>query len=81
MTKLGPFQGKTQPTPNPGDKNLHECRWEPTTRLTIPGDWPSGVYLGRLTTLPDEVTKPIGRVTWCSSCATIGRRHPLPMLR
>jgi hypothetical protein len=52
MTELGPFQGTTQPTPVPGEKNLHECRWEPCTRLTIPPDWASGVYLGRLTTLP-----------------------------
>jgi len=45
--------GTTQPTPAPGEKNLHECRWEPTTRLTIPDDWTSGVYLGRLTTIPE----------------------------
>lgn len=54
MQKLGPFLGETQPTPEPGEKNLHECRWKPTTRLTIPDDWVSGVYLGRLTTLPDS---------------------------
>lgn len=54
MQKLGPFQGETQTTPEPGEKNLHECRWKPTTRLTIPDDWVSGVYLGRLTTLPDS---------------------------
>ncbi len=52
MTTLGPFQGKTQPVPARGEKNLHECRWEPATSLRIPGDWLSGVYLGRLTTLP-----------------------------
>jgi hypothetical protein len=55
MTKLGPFQCQTQPTPTPGPKNLHECRWEPTAQLPIPQDWPSGVYLGRLTTTaPDD---------------------------
>jgi hypothetical protein len=58
MTELGPFQGKTQPTPAPGEKNLHECRWEPCTRLTIPPDWVSGVYLGRLTTIPEAVDEP-----------------------
>ncbi len=51
---LGPFDGKPQPVPAPGAKNLHECGWEPTTRITIPKDWLSGVYLGRLTTLPEE---------------------------
>ncbi|MDR3633187.1 MAG: hypothetical protein P4L84_05070, partial [Isosphaeraceae bacterium] len=58
LTKLGPFEGKPQPVPKPGEKNLHECHWEPTTRLTIPADWPSGVYLGRLTTLVDESVEP-----------------------
>lgn len=53
MQTLGPFDGITQPTPQPGEKNLHECRWEPSVRLTIPKDWLSGVYLGRLTTVPD----------------------------
>jgi hypothetical protein len=52
LKTLGPFEGKTQPTPQPGPKDLHECRWEPATTLTIPDDWPSGVYLGRLTTIP-----------------------------
>jgi hypothetical protein len=58
MKSLGPFDGKTQPTPTPGPKNLHECRWEPATSLTIPDDWPSGVYLGRLTTKVDEDKEP-----------------------
>ncbi len=52
---LGPFQGKKQITPQPGPKNIHECRWEVTTTIRIPGDWLSGVYLGRLTTLPEGV--------------------------
>ncbi|HUQ68917.1 MAG TPA: N,N-dimethylformamidase beta subunit family domain-containing protein [Planctomycetaceae bacterium] len=56
MTTLGPLQGETQPTPPPGEKNLHECRWKPTASLTIPADWPSGVYLGRLNTLPPDET-------------------------
>ena len=47
------LEGITQPTPEPGEKNLHECRWEPSTSLTIPEDWLSGVYLGRLTTHPE----------------------------
>lgn len=56
MSKLGPFQGETQPTPQPGPKDLHECRWKSTTSLKIPADWVSGVYLGRLTTLPPDET-------------------------
>lgn len=58
MTKLGPFQTETEPTPLAGPKNLHECHWEATTRLMIPGDWPSGVYLGRLTTVVDPDVEP-----------------------
>ena len=36
MTTLGPFEGKAQPTPTPGPKDLHECRWEPSTTLDDP---------------------------------------------
>ena len=52
MTTLGPFQGKTQPVPEMADTRLRECQWDASTSLTIPADWPSGVYLGRLTTQP-----------------------------
>jgi len=58
MTTLGPFMGKKQPDPVMGEKRLMECRWEPATTLKIPADWPSGVYLGRLTTLPEASDKP-----------------------
>jgi len=53
MTRLGPFKGKAQPVPEKGEKDLFECQWEPAVSLTIPDDWPSGVYLGRLSTLND----------------------------
>lgn len=49
MTRLGPFPGQVQPTPPVGPMRLRQCQWEPCTRLTIPADWPSGVYLGKLT--------------------------------
>ncbi len=59
MTTLGPFQGEVQPTPPIGEKNIRECLWKPTARLEIPADWPSGVYLGRMSLLPpDENTGP-----------------------
>ena len=51
------LQGITQPEPVIGDKNLHECQWSVSKQLTIPADWLSGVYLGRLTTIP-EGTEP-----------------------
>ena len=56
MKALGPFDGQPQPVPEIGPKNLHECRWKPSTTLTIPADWPSGVYLGRLSTIPPDET-------------------------
>jgi hypothetical protein len=58
MKRIGPLQGIAQPTPEPGEKNLHECRWKASTTLTIPDDWLSGVYLGRLTTLPESPDEP-----------------------
>jgi len=59
MTTLGPFQGEVQPTPPIGEKNIRECLWKATARLEIPADWPSGVYLGRMSLLPpDENTGP-----------------------
>ena len=53
MRKMGPIKTSTQPTPTPGEKNLHECQWEPSVTLSIPDAWPSGVYLGRMTTVPE----------------------------
>ncbi|MBL9084409.1 MAG: hypothetical protein JNK76_21590, partial [Planctomycetales bacterium] len=58
VKQIGPLQGIAQPTPEPGEKNLHECRWQASTQLTIPADWLSGVYLGRLTTLPESPDEP-----------------------
>ena len=53
LAELGPFDGKEQSTPGIGEKRLRECQWETCTSITIPADWVSGVYLGRLTTIPD----------------------------
>ncbi len=48
MTKLGSFPGTTQPVPMMTIERLRECNWETATTLTIPKEWPSGVYLGKL---------------------------------
>jgi hypothetical protein len=58
MTTIGPLEGQAQPVPETGAKDLHECRWEPSASLTIPEDWVSGVYLGRLTTVPEAEDEP-----------------------
>ncbi len=49
LGRLGPFKGTVQPDPAVGKERLRECRWEPATKVVIPKDWPSGVYLGKLT--------------------------------
>ncbi|NND08202.1 MAG: hypothetical protein HKN87_17620 [Saprospiraceae bacterium] len=54
VTTVGPIQGTAQPVPEPGDKNIHECKWESSIHIEIPTDWMSGVYLGRLTTVPQD---------------------------
>jgi hypothetical protein len=48
ISSLGPFAVSPQPDPVIAEHRLRECRWERTTRLTIPEDWVSGVYLGKL---------------------------------
>ena len=46
--RLGAFQGEPQPVALMGMERVRECAWRPVTELTIPPDWPSGVYLGKL---------------------------------
>ena len=58
MIDPGTMAARTQPTPRPGEKNLHECQWESATQLKIPSDWPSGVYVGRMTTIPEAESEP-----------------------
>lgn len=53
MQSHGPLAGTVQPTPEIGDKRLRECNWEPSLELIIPETWTSGVYLGKLTTMPE----------------------------
>lgn len=48
MARLGSFAGKSQEVPLMSVERLRECKWESATTFTIPEDWPSGVYLGKL---------------------------------
>ena len=59
-TQLGPFPGNEQPVPpiGPLPGRLRECQWESCADLTIPDDWVSGVYLGKLTTIPESASEP-----------------------
>jgi hypothetical protein len=54
MKTLGPFDGRVQTDPDVGDNRLRECQWTPCTTMTIPDDWVSGVYLGKLSLLEDR---------------------------
>ncbi len=58
MRDLGVFDGSEQPMPPVGPNRLRECQWQKTTTLVIPDDWTSGVYLGRLTTIPTSSDDP-----------------------
>ena len=55
VLSLGPFEGTVQPDPPIAARRLRDCRWEPAATFTIPGDWVSGVYVGKLVTLREEV--------------------------
>ncbi|MCA9265519.1 MAG: hypothetical protein KDA60_16780, partial [Planctomycetales bacterium] len=52
LQQLGPFNGKVQADPVIGEKRLRNCQWDVTASLTIPHDWLSGVYVGKLTARP-----------------------------
>lgn len=56
----GPLQGTVQPVPDIGPLpgRLRECQWSPSVEITISADWISGVYLGKLTTIPDSEHEP-----------------------
>jgi hypothetical protein len=53
MDHLVNQQGVNQKTPCPMDRDsgLIECNWLATSALVISADWPSGVYLAKLTAL------------------------------
>jgi len=55
MTHLGPFQGQPQPVPMMGLERVRECRWKSSAQITIPRDWPSGVYLAKLSLVEDPI--------------------------
>ncbi|MBY0375246.1 MAG: hypothetical protein K2Q23_14720, partial [Bryobacteraceae bacterium] len=53
MHSLGPLPGKPQPIPT-GEDRLRECRWDSPIEFRVPADWPSGVYLGKLSTIAES---------------------------
>lgn len=59
MVRLGSFQGRRQEDPMMTVERLRECKWETATSFTVPGDWPSGVYLGKL-----SIDEPFGKQSY-----------------
>jgi hypothetical protein len=55
LAQLGPIAGRVQPDPAIGEERLRECRWEPSIEFSVPSDWPSGVYVGKLSAERDGV--------------------------
>ncbi len=53
MKHMGEFRGAVQPDPPIGAKRLRTCDWPACAELTIPANWTSGVYLGKLSLLPE----------------------------
>ena len=49
LRRLGPFEGAAHADPPIGKKRERSCGWPACAELTIPDDWLSGVYLGKLT--------------------------------
>lgn len=48
MKRLGPLPVDLQPVPPIAEHRLRTCNWERATSFTVPGDWLSGIYLGKL---------------------------------
>jgi hypothetical protein len=59
MVRLGPFKSRPQPMPSMTIQRLRECAWETTATLTVPKEWPSGVYLAKVTR-----EEPFGKQTY-----------------
>ncbi|MBI3684456.1 MAG: hypothetical protein HY235_29120 [Acidobacteria bacterium] len=55
MRRMGPLAAEPQPAPRMGMERVRECAWKPAVTLTIPNDWPSGVYLAKLSALDEPV--------------------------
>ncbi len=53
VKRLGPLDSDTHDEPPVGKFRLRDCDWPVSAELTIPNDWLSGVYVGKLTSSAD----------------------------
>lgn len=60
VKRFAGLDGMTQPVPAIGKEpgRVRECKWRPSLEFEIPDDWLSGVYLGKLTTVPESSSEP-----------------------
>lgn len=60
VARFGPLHGTVQPVPpmGPSPARLRECQWDASVEFSVPDDWVSGVYLGKLTTIPESESEP-----------------------
>ncbi len=54
LLEVGPLDGTVQEDPPVGDRRLRDCQWKSNFSFTIPKEWVSGVYLGKLSLLDDR---------------------------
>ena len=83
VEELGPVrgQGPARPDARP-QATATSAAGSRRPRLTIPGDWPSGVYLGRLTTIPGPRYRALlAELRRLHRPRRSPRRHPVPVLR
>jgi hypothetical protein len=55
VASFGPFAGKVQEDPLVDPHRLRVCKWDPCTAIPVPPDWPSGIYLAKLTAERESV--------------------------
>ena len=55
MKRIGPLEGERQADPEVGGKRLRDCQWQASAELEIPGNWVSGVYIGKLTAEQENI--------------------------
>ena len=61
MQHIGPLNGTTQPgcpavaDSSSPDYGMIECHWTPSSTITVPTSWTSGVYVVKLTRLDDSL--------------------------
>src|SRR5262249_34771505 len=54
MQSWGPQKGRIQPDPPVRPAKLRECQWEADLQIKVKSDWPSGVYMARLSLIPES---------------------------